>query len=155
MARPAYSENVRARVITDLASGLSISAAASRHGLSKGTVWNWWQQWCRDNDLEELVKDEVGDRLRARLLRYVEGGIDALVAHVELMGDKNWLDKQSASDLADLHASLSDRMVRVIERFGEPAGTPLPLALQEQPEIPVELAPPAGNPETAGNGDER
>lgn len=146
-----YDDALRGKVIADLLGGASISATAKVHGVPKGTVSGWWKKW----QLEEkkpvgaptMEDSAVVARLQQKLLRYVEANMDALIAQVELFGDKDWLRSQSATELGTLHGILTDKFIRVAERFGG-NGTPaaIPLADPSVTAFPLGLDAPAGDP---------
>lgn len=114
--RKQYDEQVKAAVMAALLAGQSVSSVAREYKLPKGTVSSWKRQAHREVDnASTQKKDEIGDLL----LDYLTASLRTLKAQVEVFGDKTWLTKQPASELAVLHGVITDKAVRLLEGLAE------------------------------------
>lgn len=124
MARE-YPAEVKAQVMAALLAGQSVSAAAKAYHIPKGTVSGWKQR-----ETEPMIEGVAGvatqkgelEEVGNLLLRLVRAELKSLIAQAEHTGDKNWLNKQEASQLAMLHGVSHDKIFRLIEALDR-AGT--------------------------------
>lgn len=114
MTRRNYSNEVKAQVMAALLTGQSVNAVAREFGIPKGTVSNWKR---RKPSLDDTQKKDVGELL----IQYLRSNLEAQQVQTEFFKDKNWLRKQSASELGVLHGILNDKSNRLIEALD--AGT--------------------------------
>lgn len=100
-----------ARVLADILFGKRRDVAAKQYGVPVNTVHGW--MWRMDRIIEP--KNERGERIAALLEEYVESNLLTLKAQSELGRDREWLQKQSAGEIASFHTVLADRTIRILE----------------------------------------
>lgn len=114
----------RAKALADLATGMSLRAAARKYGADVKTIRDWRDQGLRDGTLP-TVPLEVGEKTptapRSELPdfglmvgHYTAESLDALRAQARLFGNESWLKGQSASGLVELHRDLRDNTLRIL-----------------------------------------
>lgn len=95
-----------------LLTGQSVSATAKEYNIPKGTVSGWKvEAFAGVGDPPTQKKDDTGDLL----WDYLRTTLRTLKVQAEHFGDKKWLTKQSAADLAVLHGVSVDKAIRLLE----------------------------------------
>src|SRR5262245_5173576 len=125
----AHPPELRAQVAAALLAGESLSQVARRFGVDKASALRWAAAvssveptGARTRDeLAELIYDAVAATLRS------------LTARAEVAGRADWIEKQSAADLAQLAATDWDRIIRMVSGF-----RPV------EPELPAPAGPASG-----------
>jgi transposase-like protein len=124
----AHPPEFRAQVVAAVLAGESISEVARRFGVDKSSVIRWAAAMqpveptvARTREaLSELIWDAVAETLKS------------LIARAAVTGQADWIEKQSAADLAQLGATEWDRIIRMVSGFrpvdDEPDGLPEPAA---------------------------
>lgn len=118
-----YTDEVKAQVIAKILLGHSVSQIAKDHNIPLGTVSGWKTraiQSANNADLVEQKKENDEDiklRIGSKLLIYLEANIDAAIAQLKIFSDPNWIQQQSAHEMAILHGVMSDKSVRMIQAF--------------------------------------
>jgi transposase-like protein len=129
-----HSPELRAQAVAAVLAGGALAEVARRYGVSKGTLGNW------------LAKQEVGtvgtigtDNARAReepargpealedlIFDLVTEHLVTLRAGLQATARPEWLEKQSAADLAELVRTQRDTLLRLLAGFrpAEPAALP-------------------------------
>jgi len=110
--RKKYSSDVKAAVIADVLADLTFEEAAKKYNVPRGTIASWVSR----TDAPELHKNaikqqEIGDKI----LSYLAKVYETLQKQLEVMGNESWLKQQSASQVAELHNTLNDNAVRLLE----------------------------------------
>lgn len=134
MAR-GYDPEVKAAVIAALLTGQSVASVADEYDIPRGTVSSWkkrnaepfLQQAAATVATDATQKKEavatdtasVGEQI----ITYLQKSLQSLTAQVEHFGDKDWLKKQDAADIAVLHGVQTDKAIRLLEALGR-AGEP-------------------------------
>lgn len=122
MAKIEYTNEVRAAVMAALLTGQSVAEIAAQYNIPEGTVKSWKSRQ-KDSSVATVAtpkKAEIGDLL----LDYLHTMLRALRVQAEHFGDKSWLTKQTAADLAVLHGVSVDKAVRLLEALdGAPDST--------------------------------
>jgi transposase-like protein len=133
----AHPPELRAEVVAAVLAGLSIVQAAAQFGLDKGLV----SRWVQSAGLQLVATDQ-----HARKLELLEGLIFDLVAEhavtlraeLQAAARPDWLEKQSAAELAQLVVAQRDTLIRLLAGF-----RPIP----DQPD----LSAPADAPSSAAD----
>jgi|SRR5215471_798141 len=136
----AHSPELRAQVVAAVLAGTSVAAVAKQFGLAKRTVANW---------CETVQVGTVGTEHRARTredrLREIEDLLLDLVAEhaltlraeLQAAARTEWLEKQSAADLAQLVVAQRDTLIRLLAGFrpvdDTPPGLPSPAGVAPGP----------------------
>jgi transposase-like protein len=122
----AHPPELRAQVVAAVLAGESISEVARRFGVDKSSVIRWSAAMqpvepsvARTREaLSELIWDAVVETLKS------------LIARAAVTGQADWIEKQSAADLAQLGGTEWDRIIRMVSGFrpvdDEPVGLPEP-----------------------------
>ena len=106
-----YPTALKAQVLAEVLTGDSVSAIARRHNISRQSVIQWRAAAGIDTN---SVLHEKRDELGRLALVYLEKAITALGLQSDLFGDRAWLEKQPAGELAILHGVISDKTVRLL-----------------------------------------
>src|SRR5580765_581901 len=129
----AHPDELRAQAVTAVLAGAALADVARRFGISKGTLGNW---------LAEQRLGTVGTEQRAHetledlLLDLVAEHAITLRAELQAAARPDWLEKQSAAELAQLVVAQRDTLIRLLAGFRPVADEPdqPQLAAPEPPE---------------------
>lgn len=113
MAVKEYSNETKAAVMAALLTGQSISEIAAEYKIPAGTVKSWKSR--QGGDSVAVVATEKKAEIGDLLFDYLRTMLRTLKVQAEHFGDKTWLAKQSAADLAILHGVSIDKAVRLLE----------------------------------------
>lgn len=109
--RNQYDEQTKAAVMAALLAGQSISHVAKEYKIPKGTVAAWSRNLPRNHTVSSEKRERIGgliiDNLEAEMLTTIE--------MLNVFKDKEWLKKQSASELAVLYGVIKDKTFRILE----------------------------------------
>lgn len=110
-----YTDELKSKVIADIVLGTtSLKAIAKKHDIPYGTIRTWSSRLNKNVSLIETEKkQDIGDLL----LQVLQLNLNAQMAQMEVFANVEWLEKQSANELAILHGVLNDKAVRLIEAF--------------------------------------
>jgi len=111
----AYGDDVRARVLADLAAGESVSAVARTHGLTRATVLKW-------RALSTPQQQPLDPDFRALVLHYLQESLEAGERILGQTRDPQWLGRQNAGDLAVFMGVAFDKAARILAAL--PADAP-------------------------------
>lgn len=111
-----------------LLTGQSVSSLAREYKIPKGTISGWKERAHNvvagvatvatpDDPKKNPPKGDIG----ALLLDYLQAALRTLKSQVEVFGDREWLKKQPASEVAVLHGVIADKTVRLLEGIAESA----------------------------------
>ena len=115
--RKEYTDETKAQVMAALLAGQSVNAVAREYKIPKGTGSSW-----RIRDVPGVAKDATQKTaLDDLLFAYVQQSLLTLTTQVEFFRDKDWIRKQSASELAILHGVVTDKAIRLLEAHGQAA----------------------------------
>jgi transposase-like protein len=126
-----YPADIKAAAMAALLTGQSVSAIAAQYNIPEGTLWSW-----RNRDLNANHASDASQRktIGELLEEYLRASLQTLKAQVEIFADREWLQKQDASELAVLHGVCTDKAIRLLESLAPTeAGAP-------EPERPDNLA---------------
>ena len=105
----AHSEEKRAAVLAALLAGQSVGEIAESYQIPERTVWRW-----REAKLAEIVREKK-ERISEKLLTYLDGLFETLIAQQKVFRDETYLKEQSAAEVATLHGVLCDKGFRILE----------------------------------------
>jgi transposase-like protein len=111
VARKQYDEQTKAAVMAALLEGQSINYIAKEYKIPRGTIASWSRNLPRNHN----VSTEKRERIGALIIDNVEAELKTTVAMQSVFTDKDWLKKQSASELAVLYGVIKDKTFRVLE----------------------------------------
>ena len=100
-----------ARAIALLYLGYAVEDVAKQTKLPESTV-RTWRKYLPDDLAQPRAKKEVIEEL---FRDYLEKGLKALLAQIEVSSDPDWIRTQNAADLATLHGVLFDKLARVFD----------------------------------------
>lgn len=106
----AHAAQIKAAAMAALLAGESAHQVARRFGLGRTTVRRWRDEaWAavQQNGPQKRELDE-------QLLGYVGESLTTQRAQLRMMADPEWLSRQSARDLAMLHGTVFDQVVRLL-----------------------------------------
>lgn len=112
MARREYSDETKAQVMAALLTGQSVSKVADDFSIPYSTVGTWAKDakgLIRDSSIQK--KERIGDLV----IDNVEAALEATRALADVFADREWIEKQEASQLAVLYGIVSDKTYRILE----------------------------------------
>jgi hypothetical protein len=112
------SETLKAAVMAALITGLPSSQIALRFGLPPSTVRRWEEEFNISNPVQRE------GRLGELITIFVEQEISSLMTISMVTQDEEWIKEQKASELAVYVATKQDRVMRILEAFGEVSSPP-------------------------------
>lgn len=115
-----YPDDVKAEAMAALLAGQSVTAIAKRYSIPKGTVSSWRKQ--ARQKVKAGAESTQKTTLDELLMGYVRENLLTLREQARVFRDEEWLQRQSASEVAVLHGVLADKTVRLLEAFGGDEG---------------------------------
>jgi transposase-like protein len=111
--RQQYGDEIKASVLAALLAGQSVGEIARQYNLPEGTVKSWKNRskFADQVATDATQKKEIGELL----MDYLQTNLATLKAQAEMFADKEWLAKQSASEVAVLHGVMTDKAIRLLE----------------------------------------
>jgi transposase len=112
----AYSPEVKSRVLAALMAGQSVTDAAKQFRVSKSRVSEWKSELTRQ-EIEQIrttKKERLIDLIESHLTASLKGATKV----AQQADNDNWLNKQSADQLAIFYGVLSDKAFRLVEVAG-------------------------------------
>jgi len=106
---------VKARAIAEILAGNSVTVVAARHNLPRKSVSNWKASLTPEQLAE--VSRNTGGRLDELVCNHVATVLESLSAQARAAGDREYLRKQSAGDLARLHGSMFEQAFSMLGKF--------------------------------------
>jgi len=107
---------LRAQVVAAVLAGTSIAQAARQYGLSKQNVSRWVAE---DGTVGTVQVLDIGELILDLLVSHVS----AIQAQLQAAARPEWLERQSAAELAELVEVERDTTIRLLaglERISEP-----------------------------------
>lgn len=111
-----YPDETKAAVMAALLAGQSISSVAREYKIPKGTVSDW-NKIAHEVGIQATQKKElkpIGDAL----IELLATEIQTLVEISKATRHVGWVHKQSAADLAVYTGVKHDKLIRMLEAFG-------------------------------------
>jgi len=109
----AHNPELRAEAVAAVAAGESLTTVAKRFGIGKATVERWYREDGPVQPSHARTREELG----ALVYDTVVETLLALTARARVTGSPDWIEKQSAGELAALAAADWDRVIRVLAGF--------------------------------------
>lgn len=100
-----------ARAIALLMLGYATEEVAKQTKLPESTISTWRKYLPTDLERPRIKKEVIEDLFA----EYLEKGLKALLAQIEIASDPDWIKTQNAADLATLHGVLFDKLARVFD----------------------------------------
>ncbi len=119
MSRATYSEELKAAVMSALLTGQSTFAVATEYRIPEGTVKAWKSKQLNGDSVATVVTEKK-ERIGELLISYVATSLETLQIQVKTFADKDWLQKQTASEVAVLHGVIADKTIRLLEALAGP-----------------------------------
>jgi hypothetical protein len=106
-----HPAELRAQVVAAVLAGTTIAQAARNYGLSKSLVSEWAQADVRTVRTEQRARDiDLGELI----LGLLESHVSTIQAQLQAAARPEWLEKQSAAELAQLVAVERDTTIRLL-----------------------------------------
>lgn len=109
--RREYDDATKAAVMAALLEGQSINYCVKTYKIPFGTVASWSRNLPRPHKLSNEKRERIGELI----IDNVEAEFQTMIAMQNVFTDKEWLKKQSASELAVLYGVIKDKAIRVLE----------------------------------------
>lgn len=103
---------LKEKVIAELLMGDAPTDIALRHGIGRATVYRWKDEMTPEQ-LKQLTSLN-GYIIDALLFDALESGLKSMKALGEILGDKEYIHRQNASDLAKLYDSVAERTIQIL-----------------------------------------
>lgn len=113
-----YSEQIKAQALAALLAGQTPSEVSRLYNIPVGTLRSWKSRQQHGEGVA-FVATEKRERIGELLLEYLEMNLETLKLQQVVFRDKDWLLKQSASEIAVLHGVSFDKAVRLLEGLAE------------------------------------
>lgn len=109
-----HSEDTKAAVLAAILQGQGVGEIAKRYNLPKQTVSNLKKK------LSEIELRQIGTEKRENLTGLIEGHLSASLKAATSLAEKCstddvWFREQSASEIAALYGTLTDKAIRILE----------------------------------------
>jgi len=107
-----YADEERAAALADIVL-LGTGAVAAKYGIPLGTLKTWQQEY-------QIVHDPSvkKSRIEALAMNYLEASLQALSAQAYVISKPEYIERQSAGELAILHGVVADKAVRLLDALG-------------------------------------
>ena len=115
MAKTEYPDEVKAAAMAALLVGQSINAVAAEYKIPRGTVSSWASRARNAVYPSTVATEEQQERIGGLILDNVEAMLEASKELVNVVKDKEWLKRQSASEIAVFFGVISDKTYRLLE----------------------------------------
>jgi len=114
-----HSDEVRAQVMASLLAGQGVNEVAAEYNLPDSTVSDLKREL--EQQFGEL-RNKKGAEIEELLFGYLKSNLTALKAQSDVASEREYIFKQSASDLAVLHGVMADKSVRLLEAIERARG---------------------------------
>ena len=111
MGKPLPPET-RAAVLAALLEGQNVSQVAREFHIDRATVIQWRR--AAGIDTSHSVSQEKSDQIGELVLRHVASSLRALEALAGVTTNREWLEKQSAENVAVFYGVVADKSHRVL-----------------------------------------
>lgn len=123
MARREYPEELKAVALAALLNGQSVNVVAEKYNIPSGTIKSWAtreRNALRGND--SVVTEDQQERIGHLIIDNVEAMLQTTKEMLDVVRDKTWLEKQTASEVAVLFGVISDKTFRLLEALPDGSG---------------------------------
>jgi transposase-like protein len=107
-----YSPEERAAAMAAILTGSSLGEVAKQFGIPKSTVALW-----RSEQSVQQVSVPKKETIAEQLYGFLQESIITLQTQMIFFRREDWLERQSAADVAILHGVLSDKATRMLTAF--------------------------------------
>lgn len=110
--RREYDEQTKAVVMAALLTGQSVSSVAEQYRIPLGTVKRW-----SASAKEQLqpVRSQKRERIGDLIVDNLEAALETTRAMLDVVKEKEWLRKQTATEIGVLYGIISDKTYRILE----------------------------------------
>lgn len=108
-----HSEQVQAQVMASLLAGQGVNEVARDYNLSKSVV-SRFKNSMTGEELERL-EPKKGEQIEELLYEYLTATLTTLKNQSEIVGEREYVIKQPAGELAVLHGVMADKSIRLLE----------------------------------------
>lgn len=105
-----HSDETQAQVMAALLAGQGVGQVSREYNLSKSVV----SRLKNSMDLEQL-EPKKGDEIENLLFGYLQTTLQTLRNQADIVGEREYVIKQPAGELAVLHGVMADKAVRLLE----------------------------------------
>lgn len=125
MSARRYDAETKAAVLAALLAGQSINSVAREYDIPKGTVSGWKRKELDSGSqgVATVATQKEQEEIGSLLLQYMYASLKAMIAQMDVFGDRAWLHEQVASDSAVLHGVQHDKVMRMIEALNRAEST--------------------------------
>lgn len=109
MAQQKYSDELRAAALADVLI-IGQGATAAKYNIPRSTLALWQNKYDIGQNLT-LKRDRIGTLAAA----YLEANLQALTAQAYVASQPEYINRQSAENLAILHGVMADKSIRLLE----------------------------------------
>jgi transposase-like protein len=126
-----HSPELRAQVVAAVLAGTTVAQAAVQFGVNKSLVSRWAAQGLQPIATEQRARARDPETLEELLFDLVATNLQTLRLQLQAATRPDWLEKQSAAELAQLVAAERDTVLRLLAGLRpavdhNPAGLPPP-----------------------------
>ncbi len=104
-----HGDEVKAQVMAALLAGQGVNEVAEAFDVPKQTVSEWAQ-----SEQFGQVRTKKGERIANLTFGYLEAILDGLTKQVQIVSTPEYINKQSAADVAVLHGVMADKGFRLL-----------------------------------------
>lgn len=108
-----HSDEVQAQAMAALLAGQGVNEVAAAYSLPESTVREW-KKGIPDEQFA-LVRAKKGERIEELLFDYLTSILATLKKQAEIVGEREYVTKQPAGELAVLHGVMADKGIRLLE----------------------------------------
>lgn len=108
-----HSDEIRAQVMASLLAGQGVTEVATQYNLDVSIVSRW--RSAMPEDKLQAIATKKGDKIEALLYGYLTTTLNTLKEQAEIVGEREYVIKQPAGELAVLHGVMADKAVRLLE----------------------------------------
>lgn len=113
--RNTYTEEQKAAVLASLIAGNTYAYVAEQYGIPEGTIKAWKAE--RDGSRSAVVITEKQEALKSLMMGLLEQELITLQGIARQVMNRDWLEKQKASEVAILYGVIFDKAMRKIEAW--------------------------------------
>ena len=106
------SEETKAKAVAEVAAGARIDQTMKKYKVGYSALHKWRKQAGMTASEKPVAEPED---FRAQIGTYLRETLETLAFQQRFFRDQEWLRKQTAADLAGLHAVCADRAIRICE----------------------------------------
>lgn len=108
-----HNDVTKAAVMAALLEGQSINAVSKEYKVSRETIRKWGRQ--NGAGRAPVPSEDQQNKIAGLICNLLETNLATLQVHAGLAQNKEWVDKQSAAELATFYGVISDKTFRILE----------------------------------------